>query len=183
MDTRIRDLESQISQLSDELRDLRRSAPPEPFENYGLVAAAGPTSLIDLFGDKDELLVIHNMGQRCEYCSLWADGFNGLLRHFQSRSAFVVVTPNPPTQQKEIATRRGWQFSMAQDATKEFTTAAGFWTEADGWWPGATGFRREGDRILRTGSTTFGPNDQFCSIWPLMDLIGGPQEWEPRSPS
>ena len=179
MTPRIEQLENQIIDLMKELKAERRSAPSEVFQDYALQNAAGETSLRELFGNRDELLVIHNMGQVCEYCTLWAEGFNGMIDQFLSRSAFVVISPDSPAEQAALAKQRGWKFPMAQDATREFTTAAGFWTEADGWWPGASGFRKEGDVIVRTGKTTFFPNDQFCSIWPLMDLIGGPKGWEP----
>jgi predicted dithiol-disulfide oxidoreductase (DUF899 family) len=33
--------------------------------------------LSSLFGKKDELILIDNMGQGCPYCTMWADGFNG----------------------------------------------------------------------------------------------------------
>ena len=179
MTASIAELENQITALSKELRAARREAPPEEFPNFELELPGGPTTLLELFDGRDELLVIHNMGKSCNYCSLWAEGFNGLVDHFSSRSAFVLVSPDSPTVQTEVASARGWRFKMAQDATREFTKAAGFWTEDDGWWPGASGFRRDGDKIYRTGKTGFFPHDQFCSIWPLMDLIGGPRDWEP----
>ena len=40
------------------------------------------------------------MGRGCSYCTLWADGFNGLRHHFEDRAAFVVVSPDTPEQQK-----------------------------------------------------------------------------------
>jgi len=180
---RIIELENQITALSKELRAERIAAPAEELSNFEFQGPGGPTSLLDLFNGHDELLVIHNMGQSCDYCSLWAAGFNGLVDHFLARSAFVLVSPDTPEQQTALAAARGWRLPMVQDATREFTTAAGFWNASDGWWPGASGFRREGNKILRTGKTEFFPHDQFCSIWPLMDLIGGSKSWEPTFPS
>jgi predicted dithiol-disulfide oxidoreductase (DUF899 family) len=49
--------------------------------NYTFTTIDGETSLLDMFGGKDRLLLIHNMGQGCRYCTLWADGFNGFLPH------------------------------------------------------------------------------------------------------
>ena len=183
MTARITELENQITALAKELRAERIAAPAEEFTNFAFEGQGGPITLLELFGGRDELLVIHNMGKSCDYCSLWAEGFNGLANHFLARSAFVLVSPDTPAEQAEVAVARGWRFPMVQDASREFTTAAGFWTDDDGWWPGASGFRRDGEMILRTGKTEFFPHDQFCSIWPLMDLIGGSREWEPTFPA
>jgi predicted dithiol-disulfide oxidoreductase (DUF899 family) len=63
----------------------------------------GSVQLSDLFGEHEDLIVIHNMGVSCPYCTLWADGFNGLIRHLEDRAAFVMVSPDPPDIQKEFA--------------------------------------------------------------------------------
>jgi len=46
--------------------------------NYQFETLNGKTDLSSLLADKKLLLVIHNMGQACRYCTLWADGFNGI---------------------------------------------------------------------------------------------------------
>ena len=43
----------------------------------------GTTTLTDLFGGRDTLLVIHNMGQGCRYCTLWGDGISPFLPHLR----------------------------------------------------------------------------------------------------
>ena len=45
--------------------------------SYCLAAKKGGTILLGMFGEHDMLLLIHNMGQGCRYCTLWADGFTG----------------------------------------------------------------------------------------------------------
>ena len=42
---------------------------------------------------KRDLIVIHNMGASCPYCTLWADGFNGIYDHLADRAAFVALQP------------------------------------------------------------------------------------------
>jgi len=37
--------------------------------------------LSSLFGSNKDLILIHNMGRQCSYCTMWADGFNGVLDH------------------------------------------------------------------------------------------------------
>ena len=44
---------------------------PQPVEDYAFVGPGDvPRKLSDLFGDKDDLVLIHNMGSRCPYCTL-----------------------------------------------------------------------------------------------------------------
>ena len=82
---RIEAIERQIGELTSELGALRKASEGYAVRNYEFETGAGKTTLLDLFADKDRLLVIHNMGQGCRYCTLWADGFNGLLPHLGVR--------------------------------------------------------------------------------------------------
>lgn len=182
MNDQIRQLEEQILGLKEELAKARGAATPEPVADHVLVGLEGPTKLSELFGDREDLLVIHNMGKGCRYCTLWADGFSGYLRHIEERAAFVVVSPDDPDTQAKLAAARGWRFRMVQDASREFTAAMGMWNDKDGWWPGVSGFHRNADgSIVRTGTTMFGPGDDFCLPWPMFDLLqGGAKGWEPH---
>ena len=64
--------------------------------NYSFSTLNEETSLMDLFGEKDKLLLIHNMGQGCRYCTLWADGFNGFVQHIESTISVALVSKAPP---------------------------------------------------------------------------------------
>ena len=72
---------------------------------------AGETTLLDLFGDRDTLLAIHNMGQGCRYCTLWADGFNGLLPHLESAHVCSPSVERPPGNPAPIRERPRVAFS------------------------------------------------------------------------
>ena len=85
----IRDIELQISQLMKELAKLQQSNRSNEVNNYKFSTLKRETNLLELFGKKDKLLVIHNMGQGCRYCTLWADGFNGFLPHLESTISVV----------------------------------------------------------------------------------------------
>ena len=91
-EVRIEEIERQIGELTNELFALRKASVAEPIPNYEFETGGGITTLLDLFADKDRLLVIHNMGQGCRYCTLWADGFNGLLPHLESALSVVLVS-------------------------------------------------------------------------------------------
>ena len=51
-----------------------------PVEDVVFESEVGPVRLSELFGEHDDLVIIHNMGASCRYCTLWADGFSGYLR-------------------------------------------------------------------------------------------------------
>ena len=89
-------LERVLREKEQELARMRRSAPAEFVGDFILRGEEGrAVALSGLFGDRDDLVVIHNMGSRCPYCTLWADGFNGVLHHLEDRTAFAVVSPDP----------------------------------------------------------------------------------------
>lgn len=142
-------------------------------------------SLHDIFLDRSDLLVIHNMGRRCRYCTLWADGINGILRHLESRTAVVLVSPDPPTIQRLFAQERGWNIRMVQDAKGTFTEDLKFSSIENGeryLLPGVSSFHRQPDgSIIHVASDTFGPGDVYMPLFPLFELLlDGQAGWQPQ---
>jgi predicted dithiol-disulfide oxidoreductase (DUF899 family) len=181
MNEEIEALEKEMVELSERIFAARARAEPELFSDFTFETAVGTQSLTELFGDKSELVLIHNMGKTCPYCTMWADNLEGSKRHIESRCALVLVSPDPADVQAKLAAARGWTFRMATDATKEFTSAMGFWSEGEGWWPGVSTFRKNDDgTIVRTGKAIFGPGDSFCPAWHFFRLLGiGESDWTP----
>jgi predicted dithiol-disulfide oxidoreductase (DUF899 family) len=141
----------------------------------------GRSRLSEAFGDRKDLLVIHNMGRRCVWCTLWADGFQGLLPHILDRTALLLVSPDSPTVQREFAASRGWTFAMASAEGSSFTRNLGYETGEGMAIPGVSALRMEEGIITRVAHTQFGPGDDFCSVWPFFDLLAeGPGDWQPR---
>ncbi len=170
----------QIASLREQMREIQASVEPEPVEDYLLAAENGTVRLSELFGDKDTLFVIHNMGAACRYCTLWADGFNGVLPHLESKAGFVVSSPDPPAEQQRFKVSRGWRFRMVSHQGSSFAADMGYKGE-DGWLPGLSVFRKRHGSILRVSDTGLKPGDDFCAVWHLFDLIPeGPGDWEPR---
>jgi predicted dithiol-disulfide oxidoreductase (DUF899 family) len=183
VDDQVNAIEAEIMELKQKISKVRKTRPLEPVQDYQLTNKEGaPVKLSELFGDKTDLLLIHNMGQGCSYCTLWADGFNGELDHLESRAAFVVVSPNSPEQQQTFAEKRGWKFKMASSAGTTFTEDLGFVLEPGSTYPGISAFHKdEAGQIFRTGKAFFGPGDDFCGVWPMIDLLkGGEKGWEPK---
>ncbi len=68
IDGKIERLEEQLKATHRQLAELRRSRPPEPVGEYTLYNPdKTPVRLSELFGDKNDLILIHNMGQGCPY--------------------------------------------------------------------------------------------------------------------
>ena len=168
---RIEAIERQIGELTSELAALRKASEGEAIRNYEFDTGAGKTTLLDLFADKDRLLVIHNMGQGCRYCTLWADGFNGLLPHLESALSVVLVSKDPPDVQRTFANSRGWRFRLASHGGGDYIREQGVYGEAENY-PGAVVYERTNGEILRKNACSFGPGDLYCALWPLLGLAG-----------
>lgn len=183
MDSDIDALTRQIEELKGKLSEVRRERGEEPVENHELLGPGNlPVTLSELFGEKDDLIVIHNMGRGCIYCTLWADGFNGIVPHLEDRAAFVVVSPDEPAVQADFARSRGWTFQMASGSGGDFMREMGFEPSEGDYQPGFSAFTKKTDgSIVRTGRDSFGPGDDYSSPWRLFDsLSGGAGEWEPK---
>ncbi|TDJ36613.1 MAG: DUF899 domain-containing protein [Gammaproteobacteria bacterium] len=184
MTTEIVQLEQQIFELTTKLNELRKSNSGEVVTNYVFDTQAGETNLLELFGDHDRLLAIHNMGQACRYCTLWADGLNGFLPHLESTMAVVLVSKDSPETQRTFANSRGWRFRLAShgggDYAREQTVARSV-AEGSTNMPGAVVYERKGDDIVRKNAVVFGPGDLYCSMWSLLALAGLSEEtWTPQ---
>ena len=165
------------------LREAIQSAEPEPVEDHTLRTPDGDeVRLSELFGGKRDLIVAHNMGKGCVYCTLWADGFRGYTEHLEDRAGFVLCSHDEPETLRAFAAERGWNFRCVSGAGSGFTGAMGFLGPSGGPEPGVSAFHKLSDgSIVRTGSAPFGPGDDFCPVWPFFDLLkGGADGWEPR---
>jgi predicted dithiol-disulfide oxidoreductase (DUF899 family) len=170
----------QIAELRAKIRDLQQSIEPGEVSDYEFSTVTGKVGLSELFGEKEYLFIIHNMGAGCRYCTLWADGFNGILPHLENRAAFVIASPDEPTAQQKFKTSRGWHFRMVSHRDNSFAHDMGYRSN-DGWLPGVSVFRRGGEGILRVSETRFGPGDDFCAIWHFFDLLPeGADGWQPQ---
>lgn len=175
-------LEKELQEKKKELAELRSKNKPIPVPDYEFTGWDGNTrKLSDFFGKHRELLVISNMGKSCRYCTLWADGFNGLTPHLMDRTGFLVVSPDPVEVQKEFATSRGWIFPMVSDQESDFRYDLGYRNnkKVD---PGALVFTKDDNgQIYLFSSSYFGPGDNYCVMWDFMDMMpNGHNKWEPK---
>ena len=176
----IEELERQIADLTEQINAKRRAAPSSEVPDYALQMSSGQVRLSQLFAGHDKLLAIHNMGQRCRYCTLWADGINGFVPHLESSMAVALLSKDPPDVQRRFANSRGWRFQLAShmggDYIREQTTM-----EGEDNMPGVVLYQKREGRIFRKNSAVFGPGDMFCPAWNFLAMAGlGVDTWTPQ---
>jgi predicted dithiol-disulfide oxidoreductase (DUF899 family) len=179
----LKQAEKELQELKKKIIGLRKEAKTEITKDYELKTLDGQTvNLFSLFGDKDDLIVVHNMGRGCPYCTLWADGFNGIYKHLENRVSFALVSHDSPEIARRFVSGRNWKFRVLANDGGPFSFEMGYADEKGNPYPGVSTFHRDGDgKVYRVAHTSFGPGDDFCSLWHLFDLLNdGPNGWQPR---
>ena len=175
-------LEKQMHELEQQRRELLRECCGETVADYELQRPDGSkVRLSELFGDKDKLVLVHNMGQSCPYCTLWAEGFTAIYPYIQQAAAFVVVSADEPAVQQEFARHRGWKFPLATAVGTSLFADMGFADEKGSPWPGVSALQKNADgSITRISKDSFGPGDRYCSVFAFFDMLPkseGQPEW------
>jgi len=180
MTNEIQKIEMEIMELSKKLSKLRKDSVPVPTKNYTFKDLNGDVNLLDLFSGKDILFAIHNMGQGCRYCTLWADGLNAFLPHLEDQFAVVLLSKDTPDVQRRIANQRGWRFRTASHGGGDYIKNESVLAGQDNM-PGIVCYTRKGSEIFKKNSAIFGPDDQYCSVWPILGLAGlDEKSWFPQ---
>lgn len=167
-------LEAEIMEKAQRLAALRKAEPSVEVADYAFATLEGETRLSALFAGRERLLVIHNMGGGCRYCTLWADGINGVLPHLEEAMAVVLVSKDAPGAQRRMAQDRGWRFRMASHGGGAYMSEQSI---GGGNYPGAVVYERRDGKIVRRGRTPFGTGDLYNPLWHLLAL-GGVAEGE-----
>ena len=141
----------------------------------------GSLTLSDSFEDKHDLIVIHNMGKICSWCTMWADGFNGVSEHLRDRSALLLLSPDPPATVEAFAKGRGWKFPVASARDSGFNEYIHFGKSNDAH-PGFSTFYKDTvGEITRISTECFGDFDLFSPVWHMIGrLKDGLNKWEPQ---
>ena len=181
IDAKVLALEKEIAEKKSELKKLRSELPAQEVDDYVFEDwNGGEVRLSELFGNKDELILVSNMGKSCRYCTLWADNYNGIVKPLNDRAAFVVVSPDSPEIQMEFAQSRGWNFKMVSHQSNSFIKDFGFQGD-DHVMPGVMSFTKENGKIYFHSRTYFGPGDNYCNMWDFIDLLPkGVNGWVPK---
>lgn len=135
----------------------------------------GKIKLSEMFGDKKNLFVIHNMGKGCSYCTMWADGINGMYKYLEGRgkSAFALMSGDDLETHREFKISKGWTFTSYSAKENDFTKEMGFRSPDDKhFWPGVSVFEKTEDgKIRRINKEWFGPTDPYCPVWHFLELL------------
>jgi predicted dithiol-disulfide oxidoreductase (DUF899 family) len=173
-------IHKKLKKISDEIASLRKKyikhfsiLALKEVSNYTFQKFDGTKiNLSDLFGTHNYLILIHNMGKSCSYCTLWADGFSGVSYFIEKKAAFAVVSPDPHDVQKEFYNSRGWKFNMYSACNSDFIKDMGFYTKQGGYLPGVSVFYKSNKgKISRIAMDYFGPGDFYCSPFHFFDLL------------
>ncbi len=183
LEQKISALEQEIIAKKQELYTLKKQMPRFEVPDYELKTRQGSKiRLSDLFNGKQELILVHNMGKSCPYCTLWADGLNGLYFHLENRAGFAVSTPDEPEIMDAFATSRNWQFKLVSTHGSTLKKDLGFQLPDGSYYPGVSTFiKAEHGKIFHVAKAYFGPGDDFCALWYLFDLLAVENpDWEPK---
>ena len=178
----LKKLEQKMMNDKAKLGKLRSKLKPELVEDYLLQDLAGKSiRLSSLFGKKNELILIHNMGSSCPFCTMWADGFNGLIPHLEDRAAFVVESADAPKTVTAFKKKRSWKFDMVSSDGTSFRKDMGYADKDGDPMPGVSAFIKKNGKIYRFSDSWFGPGDNFCVTWDLFALLpGGYSNWDAK---
>lgn len=185
MNGRIAELQKEIFEKQKELNKLKLEQDFENIKNYVFKDKnENNKSLKELFGGKDELLVIHNMGKSCVYCTMWADVLSGMYHVIKDRVNIVLTSPDDVAILKTFAENRNWNIPYYSYNGTDFSKDLGFAYDKENkrWYmPGVSALIIKDDEILRTAYDFFGPGDMYCPPWQLFELLPkGDNGWQPK---
>jgi predicted dithiol-disulfide oxidoreductase (DUF899 family) len=176
----IQALEKEIYEKTEKLNALKGSTIGVEVKNYSFQNLEGEVSLKQLFGSKEKLIVIQNMGQGCRYCTLWADGLNAFLPHLESSLAVALVSKDDPETQRKFANSRSWRFRLYSHKNSDYLKEQGASSNEENG-PGIVCYELRNGKIFKKNSSPFGPNDLFCSIWNILAMAGYTEDnWSPQ---
>ncbi|MEC9342645.1 MAG: DUF899 family protein [Pseudomonadota bacterium] len=191
--------EIELRRRTERVAELRRQLPPggQVEKSYAFVGENGPTTLADMFGNKDTLVIYSYMfgPQRkapCPMCTSLMGSYEGKVPDFEQRVALAFVARSPIERLVEAKKARGWQqlkvFSDPSGAyTRDYVSAddadiAGYtvFTRRDGtirhFWSGEMS-----DDMADPGQDPRGSPEQD-PLWLLLDTTpeGRGTDWYPQ---
>ena len=119
--------EKAFTRLRDKLSAERRKLPWVKVENnYVFDGPSGKVTLVDLFGNKSQLIIYHFMfdpkwEEGCPSCSYLSDHYDGALVHLAHRDvAFAAVSRASFEKIKAFQERMGWHFPWVSSHANDF---------------------------------------------------------------
>lgn len=182
--TKIRQLQNQVKELRSQISSLRAEMKPEPIPtDYEFSTAFRPKKLSELFGDKSTLIIVHNMGQKCPYCTLWLDTIEGFQHHLAQIAELYVASPDDGETQLKFKIGRDYHFPFVSTRDTTFTKDMGYETTDGQLVPGFSVFvKDQNGKVSRVSHDEFYPHDEYCGIWNILDHVpvANRGDWAPK---
>jgi predicted dithiol-disulfide oxidoreductase (DUF899 family) len=202
---RLLEAEIALRQQTIAVAELRRELPLDTvvddyeFEegpaDLGLDSPIDKVRLSQLCEPGRPLIVYHYMyglaqTEPCPMCTMWLDGFNGVMHHVTERANLAIVAAAPVHQLRDWARRRRWvNLRLLSSASSSFKLDFQSQMPDGGQRPAMSVFAKEADGTIRhfwTGEPTldehnWGGIDTVSPVWHLFDLTPeGRGEWMPQ---
>ena len=180
--TELLSAEKELTRALDRQAALRRRLPMvKVTEEYVFAAPEGDKSLLDLFGDRQQLAVYQFMDNGpdhfCPGCTKFTDNVpaTALAGLAEADVAWVTVSNMPLAQIEAYKARRGWTLPFVSSHGTSFAQDCG----AGGGFM-FTAFLRDGEDVYRTYSTTSRGVDRLVFEHSILDLMpyGRQEDWE-----
>ena len=176
--------EKKLTRAGDTLAAERRRMPWMKVEkNYQFDGPKGKVSLLDLFDDRQQLIVYRAFFEpgvvgwpehACVGCSMIADHI-GNLAHLNARDTTLVFASRAPQKNIErLKVGMDWKmpwYTITDSFDKDFGVDE---------WHGTNAFIREGDRVFRTYFINGRGDEALGNTWSYLDMtaLGRQEEWE-----
>ncbi len=189
---RLRNAEIELRDRIEEVAAMRRSLPPGPVvPDYEFIEDGKRVRLSQLFADDRPYLILYHLMYRanddsfCPMCSLWIDGFNGVVPHVTQRANCVIASRAPLDKLRAWGAHRGWdRLRLLSDDGPAFARAIDA-EDAEGN-PDSTivVLAKEGGSIRHVYTAHPMLEDRergidlLCPVWHLFDLMpSGRGDW------
>jgi predicted dithiol-disulfide oxidoreductase (DUF899 family) len=186
----LREAEIALRDECERVAELRRMLPLDHvIEDQDFAAVSDgqsvPVKLSELFEDPDKPLVLmqfmYGKAQTtpCPMCTMWADGYDGVVPHLEQRINFAVLVAGDPVSFDAYRRERGWRnLRVVSAANSDLKRRLGFEGDDGSQLPGVSVFVRRPDGVLvhaYSQSALFGEvggrgMDLLSPVWNFFDL-------------
>jgi predicted dithiol-disulfide oxidoreductase (DUF899 family) len=205
MRAELHEAEIALRDQRERVAELRRSLPIDTnvddylfHEGPSDLRIDGPISevhLSELFEDPQKPLIIYQFmyggaqKEPCPMCTMWIDGFNGIVHHLRQRANFAIVAQAETIDFCAWGRQRDWKnLRLVSSADTSFKTDLNFQDAEGNQFPGVSVIVRSSDGSLRhfySASAIMKENeyrglDLYTPVWSLLDLTPqGRGDWYP----
>jgi predicted dithiol-disulfide oxidoreductase (DUF899 family) len=173
--------EKELTRAADALAARRRRLPMVEFDvgRYTFETMSGPTSLLDLFGEHDQLVVYQFMDRGPDHFCPGCTNFTNQVVRLEDLAACGIAwwsISNMPLEQFEgYRVEMGWDVPIGSSRGTTFAEDCG---GGDGFMLNC--FLRDGDKVYRTYNTTARGVDRVMFVMNILDLTvyGRKEDWE-----